>query len=961
MKISVRRVKRFFCAALCVCLSSLLVLAGCPAKAYAEEETEETKTVRIGYFLDNDRFQSGGPGEERKSGYAYEYYQKIGEYTGWDYEYVYGTWSELSEKLVNGEVDIMAGFSISEERQDEMLFSAERMGRESYYIYAPSGSPEIRSKEPATLNGKKIGVTKGTVMEEMLSEYLEKQGVDSEIVLMDDYNQMHRDMVDGKLDACVLSDNFVESDVEQIALIGTSDLYFAVSPEREDLLEELDTAMERIQETSPYYMVLLQDKYFSDGLRQALTEEERSWLEEKGTIRFGYITDALPISGQKEDGTPAGVTEVILQNMEKFLGIEVEPIAYKSIDEMEEALQADELDAAFPSYRDLWRTENKGIYQTDYIVKDRVMLVFTGNYSEDLFNEIAISNNSIGQKYFVADNYPGAEVMYCEDATACFEAVKNEEIRCCIGCESILQRVMQENPKYAELNIAYLDDTEDFGIAVNGQEHLLVEMLNKMITQIDMADVTNSMIQHSYVETQYGLREFVEDNAIWFVSGLAVLATLLIGVFIAYRKNAEYTQRILTEAAEEAREASLAKTRFLSTMSHDIRTPMNVILGMTSIASKHVDDPGRVKDSLKKIALAGHHLLTLLNDVLDISKVESGKFTLKPSCFSLKNLADEICNNISFQAKEKALDFQMELVDIIYDELYADELRLNQIFINLLSNAVKYTPPHGSVQFLLWQEKLGDDEKRVRLICQVRDTGIGMSQEFMQTMYEPFARENNSRVDAIQGYGLGLAIIHQMVELMGGVIHCQSREGVGTTFSVILDIPIAKEQQECNLGSLVHFTEDWDEAAVQAVEFPNSAPVWRKKSGTILQERKILVAEDNDLNWEIMEEILGDYGISCDRAENGQICIDMLVDAPEDTYAAILMDIQMPLMDGREATRHIRALKDTEKAGIVIIAMTADAFAEDVSSCLECGMNGHLAKPVDEKQLIGMLRQMGNM
>lgn len=991
MKRFIDCLKRGIRKAVCFCLGSFFVFSYLfstfTEQIHAAHGENKSQTVRIGYFLDNDHFQEGAEGE-RKSGYAYEYYQKIAECTGWDYEYVYGTWSELEEKLRQGEIDMMAGFSITPERQDVLLFSEKPMGMESYYIYAPLESTQIQSRDLSTLNGKKIGVTRGTVMVDMLQDYLTEMGLDSEVVQKEDFDGMHEAMKKGELDACILSDNFVVEQVGQIACIGNSELYFAVNPERSDLLEQLNTAMERLWEISPYYTVLLQDKYFSGGLRQTLTEEERSWLAEKGQLRFGYMVDALPISGQKKDGSPAGLTELVWQSMEEFLGIQVVPIGYDNMDEMEEALQTNELDAAFPLYCDLWRSESKGIYQTDSIVKDRVMLVFQGIYEETLYDEIALCDQSIGQKYYVEDKYPNAQVISYDDLEVCLEAVRTGKTRCSIGCESVMQREMQENPEYAELNIAYLDDTEDFGLAVNGQEHLLVEMLNKMIAQMDEADITNAMIQYSYVQNDYSLSKYMEEHAVWFICGLAVVASVMIGIFIAYRKNAKYNQRMLREAAIKASEANQAKTRFLSTMSHDIRTPMNVIMGMTSIASKHMDDPVRVQNCLQNITQAGHHLLTLINDILDISKLESGRTFLNPTRFSLHKMAEEICSNIGFHAREKAVDFHMELTDIICDELYADELRLNQIFINLLSNAVKYTQPHGRVEFLIHQEEVEDVKDRIRLVCRVKDTGIGMSEKFMESMYEPFAREENSRVNEIQGYGLGLAIIHQMVELMGGEISCQSQKGVGTTFTVLLELPMAKQRKQrvqesvdsgekvqCMVGgeaekaqpqcleSRINPKESaWDgenpRNVTQLLESPTNQTVTEVETWDKVTGKKVLVAEDNELNWEIMQELLEDYDIYSERAENGQICLDMLKEKPAGTYVAILMDIQMPLLDGRETTRRIRALSDPGKAHIPIVAMTADAFAEDVSSCLACGMDGHIAKPVNEKLLIGILRQV---
>ena len=542
-----------------------------------------------------------------------------------------------------------------------------------------------------------------------------------------------------------------------------------------------------------------------------------------------------------------------------------------------------------------------------------------------------------------------------------------------------------------------------------------------------------------------------------FVSvGLLVLFVFDLAVMLDFNRK-------LQEAAREAAAANKAKTDFLSTMSHDIRTPMNAIIGLTTIAEKNLGDAESVGENLRKISMASNHLLTLINDILDISKVESGKLSLSPLTFSIVETVENLVNLSQPMIKEKNIEFNFRVSRMEKEYLYADQLRLNQIYINILSNAIKYTEPGGRVSVDLREEE-SPKPGCVRLTYIVADSGIGMSPEFMESMYQPFSRQTDSRVNSIQGTGLGLAITKQMVDLMGGTIDCQSEQGKGTTFTVILDLPVAERQREDMmlepmdvlivdddeilletavdtleslgvkadhagsgpeaLGMIKHRHEtgqdyrvvilDWKMPDVDGIETIRriraeadskipillisaydgsdvedlakeagangfvSKPLFRStlydkinevlgtsaKSAependySDLQGMNILIAEDNDINWEIISAILGMFGITTERAENGRICVDKVSQAAEGSYDLIFMDIQMPEMNGLDATRTIRSLDNPWASSIPIIAMTADAFSENVTECLNAGMNGHIAKPVDMKLVIKEIRRI---
>lgn len=411
------------------------------------------------------------------------------------------------------------------------------------------------------------------------------------------------------------------------------------------------------------------------------------------------------------------------------------------------------------------------------------------------------------------------------------------------------------------------------------------------------------------------------------VCGTLILLVLIDGAYLLS------INRRLKETVKISEHASQAKTQFLSAMSHDIRTPLNAVMGMMQIAWKKADDPDEVIQCMEKGIHSGKQLLTLINDVLDISKIESGKFTLNPESVSLIELMQDLTEMVAISIEKKNITLQCEFEPLPHKWVYVDKMRLNQIYLNLLTNAVKYTEKNGKITLRLHEKTIAGHLTDTRLIFSIEDNGIGMTKEFQKQMYSTFSREVKTQVNSTQGTGLGLSIVKQMVELMGGTITCESTPGVGTSFTVSIDLPVSEEGEK---SSSVHEIS------------PN------------MENIHLLIAEDNELNWEIINELLSEQGITCDHAENGSECVNMLTNAPKGTYTAILMDVHMPIMNGYEATKTIRGLSDPDLSRTAIIAMTADAFAEDVQACINCGMNGHVAKPVDMDKLLSYLARIRN-
>ena len=619
----------------------------------------------------------------------------------------------------------------------------------------------------------------------------------------------------------------------------------------------------------------------------------------------------------------------------------------------------------------------------------------------------------------------------------------------------------------------------DFYRQYNGDSNLDIakELSGNDVGTVQMVNSKGEecIIAHSTIESTEGWnmiaailkKDLKTGGTDWVLIGIVALGLLLLFALDAFLLSVFNRQlHVAAKAAEEAQksaeEANKAKTDFLSTMSHDIRTPMNAIIGLTTIAQKNIGDPAAVGDCLNKVGMASNHLLTLINDILDISKVESGKLNLSPVTFSIVETTSNLVNLSQPMVKEKNIDFSFRINRMEKEYLYADQLRLNQIFINILSNAIKYTEPYGKVSVDM-KEEPGEKENTVRLTYVVSDTGIGMSEEFMRYMYQPFSRQVDSRVNSIQGTGLGLTITKKMVDMMGGTIDCKSKEGEGTTFTVIIDVPVSDRQLDDmklepvdvllvdddeilletakdtleSLGATAETAAsgemaiemvserhlagknyavvilDWKMPGMDGVEVIRrirqiagddlpillisaydwsdieeeaknagangfvSKPLFRStlydrisellgtaKKNTDAEEDNsdiagihILVAEDNDINWEIISVIMQMYGIECERAENGRLCVDRLAACEKDRFDLVFMDIQMPVMNGLEATKAIRVLKNWAK-DIPIIAMTADAFSENVTECLAAGMNGHISKPIDVKIVLKEIRKV---
>lgn len=928
----------------CALLSLLLLLSVVlPVKAAAE--TAPVKVVRVGSFEDTFNYVNE---KGARKGYGYELLQTLSGYTGWQFEYVTCDWSNCFEKLKNGEIDIMGGISYTEDRAEEMLFSDEPMGEEKYYLYADLSRADISASDYKTLNGKKVGVLMGTEPEVMLTEWEEKYGLKTEHVNVSNNEDAKQKLANHEIDCFVsLEESFwADLGISTITRVGESGIYYAINKNRPDIKEELDNAMRALDEAAPFYTADLYKRYFSLDYIPILTGEEKAWLKEHGAIKMGFLTSDSGVSTfDPATGEITGTITDYIQFARDCLGnqeLEFQLVGYDSKEAELDALKSGEIDMIFhfdqsPNLAEEYRVACTNTTWTSNLMAVTNQQLFTENKA----NRVAVPQNKISLTRYLAFYYPQWEIVDCDTQEDAIKLVKDGQADCFITGVSSEEKYSKNHGFYSVL----LPNPAKSCFAVNSGNRSLLSILNKTIKAMPVNMLAGALAMYKSSARKVTLSDFIKDNFFMalLVSSIAVAAILLTILKLlrkarkaeaAARKAANDTQKLnakLQVAVENAESANHAKSTFLFNMSHDIRTPMNAIIGYADLASRHLDDPAKLKNYMENIQVCGQNLLMLLNNVLDLARIENDKTEME---YSVSDIEKDFRNCVAMfrnQADSKGQTL-MVTTQLQYPYIYADIPHLTEICTNLVSNAVKYTGAGGTIRCNVTQ-KPGEKEGWCDMVVTVADNGIGMSQEFQKHIFEPFERERTSTVSKVEGSGIGMGIVKKLVGLMGGTVEVESRIGVGSTFTVTIPCRIASE----------------DETQAKRETNPSDQ---KCLCGT-----RILLTEDNDLNAEIAVELLQEEGCTVDRAKDGVECVDMLEKAANGTYQLILMDIQMPVMNGYDAARKIRGLDDPQKANIPIIAMTANAFTEDRQVALDAGMNDHIAKPINMNVLVPTLRK----
>ena len=1200
----------------CVLLLAVMLI---PIQAFAVENDPEV--IRVGYY-ENEVFQEGAGDGLVKTGYAYEYYRKISEYTGWKYEYVYGGFSELYQMLLDGKIDLLAGLAYRDDREGLISYPDAAMGSESYYLVRHDTDTDI-TQDTDTLNGRKIGVL-DSAMISTLNTFLQEHAIQAEVTIFPDYTGLFGAFDSHEVDILVAESDgaYGRDHAVPLLVFGSTDYYLCVSIQRPDLLSSLNEAQSRLAEEEPNFLYSLSAKYYPASITaRAFSEAELEWISSHDTLHIGYLENYLPYSDTDKQGQVIGLIKDYIPDLLEGLGIgdlNVTYTGYEKYDDMIAAMNAGEIDTAFPVGGGLYYSEVNGINQSHAVASASSELVYHGEFSEEKLQTFAVNENNRMQYYYVRTNYPDAEITLYPSIEDCLEAVLSGEVGV-TTLNGLRANDILRNSKYEGLSMQQAARSDDrcFGVEI-GNEGLL-KLLNRGITILGSDYAQNISYRYTSGLYTYGFVDMLRDHMTLFASAILAVIALIIFLLvrdsrrnrtrlkekellleqqalqkqqdqmitamasdyrsvyyvdldkdeaICYRDDPRFSeapalgasfpflrdftafaynhvaepyredylafiqpeniraalatqqiiayrflelndgkesyamlrmagvrhpedrddhivhaigvgfsdidedmrksltqQQALRDALDTAEQANRAKTAFLSNMSHEIRTPMNAIIGLNNIAMNDPTASDKVKEYLEKIGASARHLLGIINDILDMSRIESGRMVIKKEEFSFSKNLEQVNNMIGGQCRDKGIHYECRIIGKIDDYYIGDAMKLKQVMLNILGNAVKFTPEGGKVTFLIEEGHRFDDMATLHLTF--KDTGIGMSKEYIPHIFEAFSQEDSSSTSKYGSTGLGMPITKSIVELMNGTIEVESEKGAGTTFTVTVtleesgrkdtlaadgdlnphdmsvlvidDDRIALEHAEVILGQIGISCEtaesgwegidkvrlrhgrqeeydlilvDWkmpeldgvettrqirqivgndtpiiiltsfnwddvaDEARAAGVDTFVAKPLFagsvmdefreafRRKNEALakktadLKGRRILLAEDVQVNAEIMMMVLGMREMEVDHAENGQEAVNLFASHDAGYYSAILMDMRMPIMDGLEATKVIRAMEREDAKSIPIIALTANAFDEDVQRSMQAGLDAHLSKPVEPEILFGTLEKL---
>ena len=944
-----RKKSTVLCAGIFVFLGIWMVLTVPCRAAETNNDEKQSQIIRVGSVEDTFNYVDKN-GVRR--GYGYELMQALAGYTGWKFEYVKCDWSDCFDKLENGEIDIMGDISYTDERAQKMLFPDEPMGEEKYILYADLSDTDIGMSDFKSLDGKRVGVLMYTEPEIMLTEWENKNGIHTEHVNVNNDDDVEKKLANHEIDCFVSLEEstWSEQGISSVTTIGKSGIYFAINKERSDIKTELDYAMRQLEQDSPFFKADLYKKYFTLDYIQVLTGKEKVWVEEHGGIQIGFLNnDPAIFSMDEETGKLTGMLAEYISYAKDCLGnqtLEFNIHAYDDYDEMIQALQNREIDMIFYAGRNPYFAEQNGYALTNTAWTYSLMAVTDEEkFDENKVHTVAVPKEKYALKQHIAFSYPEWKLVDCDSLDNAADMVIQEKADCFLMGAS--QALIYDNSQ--NFKSVPLTKTMEACFTVREGEGSLLSILNKTIKAMPSDMLTSALAIYDSTADKVTFSDFIKDNLLVFLATVGFLALSIIGIILVLLRKARKAEAVAKLAAKDtkklndkleialkkAEDASLAKTRFLNNMSHDIRTPMNAILGYAQLMEEELKekDLPETSDHLEKLQQSGNLLLSIINNVLDMARIESGRMEIDENYGRIEDIRQTLFEIFEDEAKKKNLALHYT-INVEHENILTDTTKVKEIFVNILSNAIKYTPAGGSVMVDI--DELPCEEPGYMIVrTRVSDTGIGMSQDYLSKIFEAFTRERNTTKSKITGSGLGMSIVKKYVDLLGGTIDVESELGKGSTFTVTLKHRIADESYYVK----------------KHAENPESC-------SEILEGRNILLAEDNDLNAEIAEAILEHAGLKTERVEDGIQCVNKITKMPVGTYDMILMDIQMPRMDGYKATQAIRHLPDKDKACIPIVAMTANAFEEDKRDAVAAGMNGHIAKPIQIDKLLSMLAEV---
>lgn len=917
-----------------------------PLSVQADETSAEAapeKTVRVGYFYDGNFMNKSDDGTY--SGYDVEYLYEIGNYTGWHYEFVdFSSFEEEYKALQTGKIDLLPALFYSDERAHEILLSVHDMGSVYVNLIVPDSDTVHNFNDYGSFGNLTVGILKDTIDGQRFKEWNQDKGVNAAIREYDSNDQLFAALDSGEISAIAETYFGAKSGCHSIARFSPMQMYFGISPSRPGILSTLNDAMDEISVETPEFQENLYQRYFSSSTGEApsFTAAEKAYLAQGKTISLAVSQNDPPYSYLNSKGELVGAIIDFYGKVSELSGIRFTFIKAASVVDSMQLVKDGKADAAAKVNSDLILANGYDMWLTNPYLSLTLTYVTKPDVKE--IKKVALPKNiySIYSKLVpVSGNMP--EAIVCSTSRECFHALdsgKADAVLINTGAANYYIN-MSRPGAYTITDMNAYSYNVACGVS-NQKEHELFSILNKCMFYMPAASVDELVIKYTTSENSsfINLINRVPYWVIIIVVGILLLSVMLLGIMLFILRRGRIRDRVLANTREEAMRSEEAlrvseksnevKTEFLGSMSHDMRTPLNAVLGYSELALG-TDNQSEKDGYLAKIRQSGNLLLNLVNSTLMISKLQNGKYHLSFEKLSFSEVFDEIVVSVSEAAQKKGISFHADFSGEHFHEIYADKLNTQKIFLNLLSNAVNYTDKGGQI----WFEAEQIDGDGFNLRATVKDTGIGISPEFLPELFKPFTQEKRSPGDNSGGTGLGMSIVKELVDLMGGKITVESTPGKGTAFTVYLKLREAAAEQD----------------GPDTENEGHPAPADR------LSGKRVLLCEDNLMNQEIASVILKKRNMQTDVANNGQEGLEKFLNSESGAYAAVLMDIRMPVMNGYEAAAAIRASEHPDAKTVPIIAMTADAYPDDIVRAKSAGMNGHIAKPINTQLLYSTLEQ----
>lgn len=921
------RKRRWIAAVAAMILVCTLIVSGCLQPVYGDEP--EQKVIKVG-CVDIEQFLLMDE-EGNVHGYGAEYLSEISKYTNWEYEFVRGSWSQCLAWLDQGEIDLLFPAEYTAERAKDFLFSDMQCGIDFVALLTRKDNQEMYYNDFEHYDGMRVGMITGNHLNQLFKDTAEEKGFSYEPVYFKDMKYMQRALEQKKVDAIVNGNLSIQDNQKLLMRTKSVPAYFMMSKKNAALMGELNTSLEELDKENPYYVSSLTEKYYGDFSKRAksLTREELEFASSCKPIKVAVSSDTYPYQWyDKEEQAYRGIDIDVLEQIGENIGLVFEYVEARDREEAWNFVKEGKVDLIAGIYSESTLKKIFEINLTDsYTDKVNTAVTRRGNvvYPTDQL-KVVIPKSFEGMRVYIATNYPEWEITTAKDEETCLNTVKrgNADITFIDSLKIHADPDYQGTRGVDVVPSIVINVPVYLGVS-NRQSQTLMSLLNKGISMLDTGDLEDFKIYNSINQSDYSVAGFIRSKPITAMVLVVTFASLIFAaIFMTYknRKKAVYT-RILEANNRELYEANNAKSEFLQRVSHDMRTPMNGIIGLIGLSLEDKNLSLDLRKNLEQINTSGRYLLNLINDTLDMSSIEEQKITLKEEMVALKPIIDNASGQIKVMAKTEGLHFHVHC-EVIEEQIYGDKVRIEQILINLLSNAVKFTPDGGTVELAV--RKLDSSQGRLKVEFMVTDTGVGISQEFLPKIFDSFEQESDSTVDNVGGTGLGMSIVKGLVDMMGGTIQIKSQKGKGTCVRVLLDFKRGEKSPKA---------------------FPN-VDLDQDVDLNALKGRRILLCEDHAVNRAIAKKILERVGCQIDIAENGKTCLALFEKSQVNYYDCILMDIRMPVMDGLTAASKIRKLDRSDAKTVPIIAMTANAFEEDVKKSLNAGMNAHISKPVDK-------------